>query len=41
MNYFLEKNPIFVLLFGGKSYFVLFFGVAMSYFPIFLTCPIT
>ena len=27
----MEENPIFVL----------FFGVAMSYFPIFLTCPIT
>ena len=31
LSYFLEENPIFVL----------FFGVAMSYFPILLTCPIT
>ena len=41
MNYFLEKNPIFVLFFGGKSYFCPIFGVAMSYFSIILTCPIT
>ena len=31
LSCFLEENPIFVL----------FFGVATSYFPIFLTCPIT
>ena len=30
-SYFLEENPICVL----------FFWVGVSYFPIFLTCPIT
>ena len=34
MNYFIEKNPIFVLFLGGKSYFVLFWGCngLFSYF---------
>ena len=35
------EKPIFVLFLEENPIFVPFFGVAMSYFPIFLTFPIT
>ena len=40
-NYFLEENPILSFFLEENPIFVIFFGVAMSHFPIFLTCPIT